>query len=306
MSLSFKNYQIGFLLSALFLFSTCYLDDSSPNPGDPLPYSTIEGLFEQIGTDSQFFTKDASSEIIIDGNEGSRIRIPANALRDQNGAMVSGDVNIILKEIFNKRHMVLNNAPTTARGDLLESGGELFLSARQNGEELSTTRLIQARIPIGSEVSASDSMEVFFGGLSLDGELVWELSADSSQVTEENGALNMAFSRFNWINADYFYGMSLPTTTITAVPTGATITDGMGFIVFDDINSVMRVPLSSGAFEVSKVPVGMDAHIILLCMDANNLFVGIQEVKLSQDFSTEVAINFTTVSAIKQAILGLP
>jgi len=306
MFLSFKNHQAGLLLFALLLFSACYVDDPSPNPGEPLPFSTIEGLFEQIGTDTQFFTEDASTEVILNGKEGVRIQIPANSLRDQNGGMVSGEVNFTLKEIFNKRHMVLNNAPTTSRGNLLESGGELFLSARQNGEELSLAQLAKARIPLSAEVSNSDSMEVFFGGLSLEGEVVWELSNDSSNIVEENGSLDMAFSRFNWINADYFYGMSIPTTTITAIPTGARITDGLGFIVFKDINSVMRIPFSSGLFNTSKVPVGMEAHLILLCMDVNNLFIGVREVTLSSDLSTEVELSFTDANAIKQAILGLP
>lgn len=299
-----KNYLI--LLIPVLILCACYNDDPSENPGENLPFTQIDGLFDLLKSGGQLFTADATNEIIIDGDDGIKITIPGNTLKDQSGNQVVGDVNIVLKELYDKRKMVLNNVPTTASGKLLESGGAFFLGISQNGEDLQLDSVIQAELPISNEVSATDEMTLFWGEGDLSGSDIWVEATDGSTVENVNGKLQANFSRFNWINTDYFYDTSLPRTTVKAAPIGVSITDGLGFIVFKEINAVMRMPFSGSLFEAGNVPVGLDAYLVIIGMDPKNLFFGSREVTISESLVTEVSLSFSNEDLIRQSVLGLP
>ncbi|MFN8396353.1 MAG: hypothetical protein U0176_17140 [Bacteroidia bacterium] len=72
---------------------------------------------------------------IITGQYGTRALIPANAFVFPDGTPVTSPVTVEVREVANKRGMILENLPTISNGRLLESGGVVKVTATSAGRE---------------------------------------------------------------------------------------------------------------------------------------------------------------------------
>lgn len=73
---------------------------------------------------------------VITGQYGTRALIPANAFVFPDGTPVTSPVTVEVREVANKRGMILENLPTISNGRLLESGGVVKVTATSAGREL--------------------------------------------------------------------------------------------------------------------------------------------------------------------------
>ncbi len=300
------QHRITFALFGLLLiWGGCYVEDPSPNPMLSLPYDNINELLDTLKSPSQTFTIDIGQDASINGDKGSVINFPANSLLDAAGNSVSGMVNIRLLEVFDKRQMVLNNIMSTSGGELLESGGVLFLEASKDGAAPHLGGEIKGQLPISSGLSNSDNMAIFYGNSTGSN---WNLAGDTSEVIVDPSmnVFNSFFSELDWVSLADPYQPGQNRTKIEAIASGGLTTEAVGFIVFSDINAVMAFPYNGSRFVANNVPVGEKAHIVILAMDPNNLFLGIKEITTTENLEVEVIINFTTETIITQRINTLP
>ena len=70
------------------------------------------------------------------GQEGTRFEFPKNAFVSANGTPITGNVDFELQEIYSAGAMISMDMPTVSSGNILVSGGEFAMSARQNGVDL--------------------------------------------------------------------------------------------------------------------------------------------------------------------------
>ncbi|MEL6867221.1 MAG: hypothetical protein AAFP19_22540, partial [Bacteroidota bacterium] len=263
------------LLSLILLAPSCYIDDSSANPITPLPYTTVEGMFDSIGLAPDFYQIDVSEEVELVTEGGSQLLIPKGALKRADGSEVSGEVELELVELFSKSDMLLSNIPTVSEGQLLESGGAFQLLFRKDGDLLQLNEELKLTFPIHSEVANPEDMEVFYGrfdGAEPD-ERLWLPAQDGSRVvlqdTTVQSTYQMYFNNLDWINCDRFYDLNAPKTAISATPTsfGTILLDAQGFVVFKNLNSVMRMDYRDDFFSAFNVPEGEEVHIVLIAFD---------------------------------------
>ena len=86
---------------------------------------------------SQFFEIDSERDTILISQNGTKIRIYTNSFEPINDSIrIQSKIQIEVKEAFQPIDFVLGNLTTTSNGQLLKSGGMLFISANSNGEEL--------------------------------------------------------------------------------------------------------------------------------------------------------------------------
>src|SRR3546814_1109370 len=101
-----------------------------------------------------------------------KVKFPAGAFLDADGLPVSGEVTVRLIELYSKTDIMLAGLSTESHSDLLESGGEFYLMAEKDGEELTlnplnghwTTDPVLIDFPVAPD-NAPD-MLLFTGGLS--------------------------------------------------------------------------------------------------------------------------------------------
>ncbi len=307
-----KSITVKLLIGTFLLsLSACYLDDSSGTPIQPLPYLQIEGLFDSLRVDIQLLEFDPSSAASLTGDGGTSLIIPEGAFQNSSGDMVlSGTVDIELREVLTKSQMVLSNIPTTAGGLLLESGGALYLSATQNGSPLSLAKPLEARWNVSSAIAAPAEMQIFYASNFLDGN-DWQEASDGSEVIFDNQTdppqYHLLFEELDWINCDRFYNSSGPTTNVSLTPFGysTTLSDGAGFLVFKNLNAVMRMQYSDEKLTAANVPVGEEVTMVMLAMNRGDLFYGSKLVTIDMDLNEEVKLDRLSQNEIRMEILNL-
>lgn len=261
------------------LFTACDKDDPGtiPPPG-PIPSAIeLQTYFnDNIASELEAFTIDASGNENITSSNGTQLSFYANSFKHSNGTLVTGDVTIELLEVFDKSGMIRMNAPTL--GNLpggggnapLISGGEFRVRAYQNGEELEINDgygySVSSVVPDGG--LGDPNMEVFYGRNS--DTLTWDV-ADSSWVEGNGPNYYTYFDALNWCNIDQFMNTTGPMTNVDIqLPSGFTNLNSALFISIDGANSVVPVwGFENGVYTIGpyyQLPVGMPVHFIAIAV----------------------------------------
>lgn len=127
------------LIFAVLAFASCKKNDSDIGDANNelrRGFEKAKRFFEANAPKYEGFTVNASTGGVITTSKGTRITFPANAFKDENGQIVTGNVSVEVKDILSASDMVLGNRPTTADGAMLLSFGELTVKATQNGKAL--------------------------------------------------------------------------------------------------------------------------------------------------------------------------
>jgi hypothetical protein len=229
-------------LGFLFIISSCTkrpTDDITPTD------NSFNNFFSNQRNERQTFTLNSDVDNVITGANGTKVYIGGGTLRNQSGEQITGNVTITLKEVFELSDMILNNATTMANGQILTSGGEVYVSATQYGQELTLDNNASFFISIPAPNGTTDSMNVFIGEDSS-GVITWEpVNADTvnsnitlpivpSQTSLDSTAyyknIDWAIvnqmnqyvvrsNKFGWINCDYFYSFQNTCSVTTTCDT---------------------------------------------------------------------------------------
>ena len=246
------------------------------------PTSNIGGFFDNnLESEKQTFTINPSSDYMVTGVNGTTLFFNANTFEDMNGNTVSGPVEIEMIETQSNKDMLLWNRPTTTTdGQLLVSGGIVYINVSQEGNQISINdnSPIQASIPSDNFIA----MDFFVGGEDNDGRFGWELDIADTVITNTDTTTNwnpngggmftfdFEIDSIGWINCDYFYGTGDPLTGVQVELTDSF--DGSNsavFIYYSNLNSVASLYDSDedGVFDLGwsyATPVGQNISFIVI------------------------------------------
>ena len=112
----------------------------------PSPEAFADLQIQALADEIQIFSVSADLPIEIAGERGTLLSLAPHQLRTSSGEMVSGTVEIELIEAFDRGTMLAIDMPSQGRNDMGEiaqliSGGEHYVNATQNGEDLELDRL---------------------------------------------------------------------------------------------------------------------------------------------------------------------
>jgi hypothetical protein len=146
---------------AVIFFSAC--KSNKENPSD---------IFTKVYTTDNLskepFIIQADRDTILRGKSGTILRIYKNTFIDSKGQTIVGSIDIELKEAFTTYDMVIANLTTTTNGQMLQSGGMIYINASVDGQqvEIANDKFIGAIVP--SENLQND-MQIFEGKLDSNG-----------------------------------------------------------------------------------------------------------------------------------------
>lgn len=103
-------------------------------------YNSLSEVYAELAPPVQTFTINADIGGTVTGLKGTSIEFPADAFIDQQGAIVSGNVTVTIIEVLTESEMIGSGIyPINTNGDLLSSGGEIYINVSQDGERLTMT-----------------------------------------------------------------------------------------------------------------------------------------------------------------------
>ena len=299
-----KSLSIFALVSiALFTFYSCEKETDViviPSTINPTPTSDINKFFEDNVEDAtQTININPSSSQTFTSNKGITYLFNANTFVNSSGATVGGNITIELIEALTKKEMMMMNKPTfTHSGELLVSGGIVYLNATQNGQQLS----INDNNPVSVSIPTNNSsvpIDFFDGSFDNQGGFGWDESEDDTVITNTNGndtteqdfwfSFDFEIDSIGWINCDYFYNSGDPLTQVEVVlPDTFNGDNSAVFIYYDDINSVASLTDydTDGTFDLGanySTPVGMDVSFVVISESNGSYFYALANATITQN-----------------------
>ncbi len=293
------------LLGATILTSCDSKDDPEPNK-IPNGQALIERVNQNRKDAIQIFSIDPSLPSTVQGEQGTIVYIPANAI-GLNGSPVTGNIDIELVEIYNKGGMVLQDISTKAEkanGDqeALISGGEFFLNAKQGETQLEVLNPISIQ---SKDIMPNDweAMQVFRAGDNLEDTDLWKEAdenqdgvADNANGHEGEGpagdiVMNNVFdvSAFGWTNLDRWAGFTGAKTVLYVdVPDGYNETNCNVYLSYDGEVGLAKMDIWDPQQELftehyGSIPIGKEVHFIIIADIDGQIYSKIQAATIVQD-----------------------
>jgi hypothetical protein len=250
----------------------------------------------------------------------TRFRFSPNAFTDAAGNIVSGNVQLEIQEFYTKAQMILGNKATMSADGPLDSRGEVYINATQNGQQLN---LKPGSAIIQFEATAyNEPMSLFTGVVSGDVENIMWTPVDSSvvfpsfttsvdtiadttpvpQVVFIDPMANVwdtlytfPFTNFGWINCDDF--PAYPKTNMTVnIPSGYTSGNTILYVAFNSIRGVMNANYSNNTFMCYSAPIGQQATIVALNYHDGSWYSSFTPITITTNHVQTLSFSPTTIA----------
>lgn len=282
---------------------------------------SVAKLFEMLKTPPQIITVPAGVEQTVYANKGTELNFHPNSFKDAYGNVItSGDVQVSIVEMYQTGAMISNRASTTAEGELLESGGQIYISATMGGQEVFANSY---GVGFAQPDSAVAPMSIFVGAPSTaDTTVTWTVADTSkpgrtSTATTTTGAPGVpttyrsryifdSCTTFGWINCDRFRSYTGTKTNVKITMPDSTYdkVNTTVFFTFPEINGVtqatefdktkMQFSLRQPSYQV---PVDMNIKVVVMSMTKDG------SIRFYQD--TGIIVTDTMVIEATPTIMSL-
>ena len=280
-----KN-TLGTILMATLILTSCNKNENDDifieTPPTAQEFQNLkEAALENLTQEFQFNAEDGSTTFT--SVKGVQLTINGTCLSN-NGSAVAGSVVLEFVELFEKGNMLITNKPTMGllpNGDkaMLISGGEFFINATQNGEDLDINCSIQLIVPSALSGGTDPAMSLWNGIIDEDDNLEWgEVNADPAGnqggVFAEGGQYYAFLDQFGWSNVDRFYNDPRPKTTLQiSVPEGYDNENSSVYLSYDGEETGLAnmdtydpgTKLFSEHY--GQIPIGLECHVIFVSED---------------------------------------
>jgi hypothetical protein len=283
----------------------------------------IGDIYSKLKKESQSFKVKANEDIKIKGKEGTIIKISKNSLINNMGKIVNREIEIELKEFYKKADIISSNLHTMSGGEILETGGMIYISASSSGEKLKLKKGAEMEIEFASK-NKIQGMETFIG-LQHD-QINWVQQYTSVPLMESEPLLDIAYvgyggdtavinelakvdkmilksNELGWINCDRFYKVENKTDLIVDIDTKY---KPVVRLVFKDINSVMPGFYSGDKkIVLNSIPVGLKATLIAFSLVNDEPYFASKDIVISKDQKKNMTLIKTTMTALKDDLQKL-
>lgn len=175
--------QISFC-SVLLLFIGCGNNDSVPLMNSAMIFEKINLInpVEKIAI-------SAKVDTVIRLKKGTIIAIEENSFEDADGNLITGEVEIEVKEVISASDMLSENMSTVTKDGVLETAGMLKIEATAEGKEVQLVNGKGLEIAFLKSGAAKKDMQLYYGVENENGILEWELGYIPSKgdlITKED------------------------------------------------------------------------------------------------------------------------
>ncbi|MFN4286167.1 MAG: hypothetical protein ACK4E8_09420 [Lacibacter sp.] len=130
------------------LSTACRKNQDSDMGGNDRDIRKLSEFFAAHEVKNETFTINAATGGTVTTRKGTVITFPANAFKNASNQIVTGNVTVHVRDLFQPADMILSNRPTNADHGMLISYGEINVQAEQNGARLQLSDSVtRVRVP---------------------------------------------------------------------------------------------------------------------------------------------------------------
>ena len=262
-------------------------DDTDPGfDREPASAAAFEALTDDARAERvQVHTVDASFYVYLVGEQGTILNIPSGSIVDADREPVIGSVDIELVELYDKGSMLVTDMPSTGlNGDgdraQLISGGEHYINATQDGEQLQLAQEIRIDAPVANTGDVSTDM-TRFRAVTVDGDVaglddaeVWieeDAKVEIGRAEAADGVqttYSLLTAQFGWTNVDRWYSDPREKTSLEVrPPVGWDDSNSAVYLSYDGEPTALAgldtFDADEGIFSehYGLIPVGLEVHV---------------------------------------------
>jgi len=272
---------IGVAIGSIFCSCSKTKDKvSTPTSTVTSVSASADSIFNMLRLQPKVFSVDATNGGSYYGNSGTRYVFAPNSFHTATGAAVTGTIQVSATEYLQKGDMLFSKMLPVSNNQALYSGGELNISATQNGQPvyLNYNSTFQANMPFTGTMPAN--MQLFVGRQNKDTAKMlvnWVVPAVDSNKYHANAVgfiehtgsggvdtFSIISDSLRQCNADAFmtWGtFDYLTFTVKASAVGATINANtvlFGYTIYDTYKGVWPLgaigSYANGVFTEQHVP----------------------------------------------------
>ncbi len=289
-------------------------------------------LPEEFAVPTQRFTIYPFERNVLRGKRGTVITLEADALTFMDGIPITGKVEVELKEITNKRDIILDNLTTASDSELLDSIYAVYLNATCDDEHVD----IQTNYPIKIELPSSikdhwEERQIYRGTHPDQKGRPWVKDKYSkfvygSEVAEKPNSgfgffskekkvvvsathppVEIITSRMGWIKC----ARILPAAKADAVKgtlriTENTVADIFMVVVLENHGTCLPARREKNQFIITGIPLNEEINIVGIGIKDSTFYFAGRTTQMTKD-KQEEELNFksSTVPAIRKRLRAL-
>jgi hypothetical protein len=142
--------------------------------------NSYEHFLNTIKPQKEVFEIPSNSDITLEGKKGTVISFPKNAFVSADGRAIEGNVKIELTEFYSITDFFSDKLSTTSNGNLLTSGGMVYLKVMKDTTEITLKKGVD--IEIAFPKAYEKRYYTFYGERLADGSINWQ--SDKRQLAE--------------------------------------------------------------------------------------------------------------------------
>lgn len=318
-------YPLLFLISVLtLLLYSCSSSDNSEMPNASSYSSIKQKALNSLTQHFEFNTADQYGTFISE--KGVTINIIAAGLT-LNGNPVVGQIDIEYIEIFDGGTMAATGKHTMGllsdgNHSVLLSGGEFYINASKNGQQLELEGGLTLQIPTTLTDAVGGNPDMTLWNLT-ENDSVWIPNVDidisgangvflEQQQNGGTGVYYAYFNHFGWTNVDCFYEDPREKTTILAsVPIGYDNQNSTIYLHYDGKGNALALldtyDSQTGLFSehYGQIPIGLECHVIFVSESNGQYRYAIKQATITAGAVYNFALSETIVGSQAQMIAAI-
>lgn len=213
---------------------------------------------------------------------------------------MTGEVDFEFVEIFAKSDMILANKPTiTKSGSILESAGEFYFNATQDGVQLMLAKPVLVQAPAPNDIPG---MFLFIGSTDAAGNFAWA-PRDNAGFHWSQASYFFYTDSLTWINIDKYIPGTNTKEVRVVLPEGFDYEKARAFMTFDNLNSTLGFyPYSQQYFAQDGISVGEEIAVLILAERNGKLYAGKRSLSVVANQVINVQLDELSHAEIKVLI----
>ncbi|MEO7263833.1 MAG: hypothetical protein ABIW38_02920 [Ferruginibacter sp.] len=281
------------IMIAVMLLQSCQkdVDSFTPSTGTgpdttwvPLVTAAmpVNVLRERLRLDTQRDSTElvGINAITVTTNAGLKITFAANSFTTLAGTIATGRIRFETILLRKRGEFIRMGFPTVSNGNTMVSGGELFVSARKDSNELQLAPSRNINLHY-EQPTIIQGLKIFNGvNFSAPQPFNWLFNQDTvnNKVYAVNNAYELIVNKLGWINPGKIPDtIGIQQTRLTPLlPSHYTNANSIVFVSYNNQLSVtiMEAIVSGRIFRSLPVPVGAQISVIVISKMGDDYFLG--------------------------------
>lgn len=233
---------------------------------------------------AQSFRIHTAYRSTLQSSQGTLITIYPQSFMDASGQVVTGEIDIQIKEVKERREMIFSNVVPTCEDRILPMNNQIWLNAVRKRAPLQLIRPVEIAMEVPGLKYKKNDLHLFRASISstqafqAEKNFDWKLAPETAiRVEKRNKKQYFLFesSQLGWMNCNYLLSESGSKTMLTAKLDAPVehFEDLVGFLALEGTQGLVRMYPGLHALTAINIPQKLSAKVLAIGFSENQFYL---------------------------------